>query len=215
MNILIKIDTQKITHLEILEGSNEWYWGTDYFHGDLYEAEELFKSGHEITSNKLLFVKYPKGQVIEPIKPKNGQYFGRPIYHEDAVIILLVNFIDSTINLIKYMDDFKVSTIVTTIPLDEITDCYNLYMIQSPLMLARNGHNQIFDLIYPKKLSFEISNRESFDYIDNDKMYFSIWYEDPEYREEVVVRELSTGKIIETYAGVIETMPNGEKWLLV
>ena len=42
-----KIDTQGITFLEVLDGSDEWYFGTDYFHGDLYEAEEIFKMGQD------------------------------------------------------------------------------------------------------------------------------------------------------------------------
>ena len=41
-----KVDTQGITYLELLSGSREWYWGTDYIHGDLYEAEELFRDGY-------------------------------------------------------------------------------------------------------------------------------------------------------------------------
>ena len=37
-----QIETQGITYLEPLKGSQHWYWGTDYISGDLYEAEELF-----------------------------------------------------------------------------------------------------------------------------------------------------------------------------
>ena len=51
-----KIDTQGITYIETLEGSKDWYWGTDYTSGDLYEAEELFKQGHPINQNRLLFI---------------------------------------------------------------------------------------------------------------------------------------------------------------
>ena len=39
-----RIETQGITYIEPLVGCNEWYWGTDYIHGDLYEAEELFRA---------------------------------------------------------------------------------------------------------------------------------------------------------------------------
>ena len=41
-----RIITNGITDLELLAGSSEWYWGTDYASGDLYEAEEVFRSGH-------------------------------------------------------------------------------------------------------------------------------------------------------------------------
>ena len=40
------VDIHGATNLEIVRGgTNEWYWATDYIHGDLYEAEELFLYG--------------------------------------------------------------------------------------------------------------------------------------------------------------------------
>ena len=214
MNTLKAINIQGITYLDLLKGSTQWYWGSDYFHGDLYEAEEIFKLGHEITSNKLVFVKYPNGQVFEPIKPKKGQYFGRPIYHDNSVIILLVDFIDNSIVLLSYHNDFKNSNVIATIPLNEITDCYNLLLTGSPLLFVRNGKDDVFDIIYPQKRSFKIGEREAFDHIDENKMYFLTWHEDPNYREEVIVRDIETGEITDTFKGSIKTMPNGEKWIL-
>ena len=36
------IDIHGMTNMELVRvGTNEWYWATDYIHGDLYEAEEL------------------------------------------------------------------------------------------------------------------------------------------------------------------------------
>ena len=39
-----RIVTNGITNLEPLQGSSEWYWGSDYASNDLYEAEELFRA---------------------------------------------------------------------------------------------------------------------------------------------------------------------------
>ena len=47
-----------------------------------------------------------------------------------------------------------------------------------------------------------------------NKLYFSVWHEYPEYKEEVVVRMLYDGSILETLSGDIYIMPNGEKWNL-
>ena len=58
-----RIITNGITNLEPLTGSNEWYWGADYASGDLYEAEELFRSGHPIRKNRLVLVHRPEGTV--------------------------------------------------------------------------------------------------------------------------------------------------------
>ena len=48
------IDIRGIPNMELMRGgTDEWYWGTDYIHGDLYEAEELFRDGHLVKSNRL------------------------------------------------------------------------------------------------------------------------------------------------------------------
>ena len=59
-----RIITNGITDLEPLAGSSEWYWGTDYASGDLYEAEELFRSGHPIRKNRLVLVRCRRAQSM-------------------------------------------------------------------------------------------------------------------------------------------------------
>jgi len=39
-----------------------------------------------------------------------------------------------------------------------------------------------------------------------------MWYEDPDYREETVVRSVQDGTVLDRYPGDIRIMPNGEKW---
>ena len=46
-------------------------------------------------------------------------------------------------------------------------------------------------------------------------MYFSTWCEYPKYKEEVIVRSLFDGSIVETFLGDVYIMPNGEKWNIV
>lgn len=208
------INTKGITYLEKLEGATKWYWGTDYIHGDLYEAEELFNNNHKIKSNTLLFVSYPEGKVIEPIKAQDGQYFGRPIYYNNNIIILLVDFNKQLIRLEQY-DDISCEIVnIVSIPLSEVKDCYNLMLNTSPLMLTREGHENKFEIIYPNKMQFQIGNHESFYFRKDDHLYFSVWDEDEEYREEIIIRDINTGDIIEKKAGAITVMPDGQVWLL-
>ncbi|MGL5695290.1 MAG: hypothetical protein ACRCXA_14515 [Peptostreptococcaceae bacterium] len=208
------INTQGITYLENLEGTTKWYWGTDYIHGDLFEAEELFNNNHKIKSNTLLFVSYPDGKVIEPIKAQDGQYFGRPIYYNNNIIILLVDFNKQLIKLEQYDDITSEIVNIVSIPLSEVKDCYNLMQNTSPLMLTRQGHENSFEIIYPNKMQFQIGNNESFYFRKDDHLYFSAWFEDEEYREEVIIRDINTGDIIEKKAGTITVMPDGQVWLL-
>ena len=67
-----RIITNGITNLEPLPGSSEWHWGADYASNDLYEAEELFRSGHPIRKNRLFLVRCPEGTVYEPVRTKPG-----------------------------------------------------------------------------------------------------------------------------------------------
>lgn len=209
-----RINTQGITYLEPLEGSSKWYWGTDYIHGDLYEAEELFQKGGRVKSNRLVFVRYPEGSLIEPIPPVDGQYFGRPIYIDHQIMILSVDFVGQEINLIQYDDASRQSTLFTSIPLTAVKDCYNLLLQRDPLMLTRRGNENKFEIIYPEKAEFDISATESFFFRDKDKLFFSAWYEDEEYREEVIVRDITTGEILGTISGTIRLMPDDQKWIL-
>ena len=40
------IETNGITFIKpVPDGTSEWYYGISYEHGDLYEAEEIFKNG--------------------------------------------------------------------------------------------------------------------------------------------------------------------------
>ena len=80
-----RIITNGIANLEPLPGSSEWYWGADYASNDLYEAEELFRSGHLIDKNRLVLVHCPEGTLYEPVRTKPGQYLGRPVYHDGQI----------------------------------------------------------------------------------------------------------------------------------
>ena len=54
------------------------------------EAEEIFLSGKSFNPNRLIFVHYPYGNIFEPMKSEEGQYFGMPAYIEGSIYILLV-----------------------------------------------------------------------------------------------------------------------------
>lgn len=83
-----KIDTHGINCIEPVPGSRgpEWYWGSDFASGDLYEAEELFRGRHPVRGNRLVFVRCPEGRVVEPIAGREGRYFGRPIFWDGKAV---------------------------------------------------------------------------------------------------------------------------------
>lgn len=209
------IETNGITHLQELGGSREWYWGTDSASGDLYEAEEVFLKGNRFEPNRLVFVHYPDGKVYEPIPAKENQYFERPQYLDGAIYILLVNFAEKQIRVFQYAPETGVVSVKVEIPLDTVKDCYNLRMDdRAPLMIYRQGWEKQFQVIWPDKIEFAIGDRESFQFHEDGLMYFSEWFEDPEYREEIIVREYATGEIAERMPGTAIGMPENQLWIL-
>ena len=207
------IDIHGITNMELLRGgNNEWYWATDYIHGDLYEAEELFRDGNSVRSNRLYLIHYPDGTVYEPVPPVDGQYFGYPVYDGDSVVLLVVNFTESMIHILRFLPHQEKTQEVAQLPLSLAKDCYNLILHTSPLTLTRQPNDGTFEIVWPEKMSFAIDGKETFNFRDGDKLYFNIWYEDPNYREETLVRALKDGTILDRFPGDIRIMPNGELW---
>lgn len=210
-----RIVTNGITNLEPLQGSSEWYWGADYASGDLYEAEELFRSGHPVQKNRLLLVHRPEGTVYEPVHTEPGQYLGRPVYHDGQVVLLLVDFPEGEIRILTFRATDGTTEPLAVLPLSIVTDCYNLMLEASPLLLTRAAHDNRFQVLWPERRDFAIEDHEMFAFLEGNRLYTWVWYEDPDYREEVLVRDYETGDVLERIPGNLRTMPDGQHWLLV
>lgn len=211
---MITITTHGITYIEPLDGSCEWYWGTDYIHGDLYEAEELYHAHHPVHCNRLVFVHYPDGRVVEPMKGRVGQYFGRPISYCGKIQILLADFPNATLHILQYDDTADQIAETVALPLTAVENCYNLMLKQHPLMLTRQANDETFQIIWPETVAFAIGETETFVDRKGDLLYFCRWYEDPDYREEIVVRKYPAGEITEIIPGSWTAMPDGQIWIL-
>ena len=208
------IETKGITYLEKMDHSEEWYWGTDYIMGDLYEAEEIYNSGGTFKPNRLIFVHFPDGRVVEPIRAAKNQYFGVPAFIDETIYILLVDFDEKVIRLFNCSSEINEINVKAEIPLYEVKDCYNLNINGSPAMITRQSAENVFQVIWPEKVEFVIGERESFIYRIGDSLYFSEWHEDPDYREELNVRDYVSGELIEKIDGTVFCLPNNEHWII-
>ncbi len=209
------IQTDGITNIKELENSGGWYWGTDDTSGDLYEAEEMFRSGHRIRCNRLIFLHHPDGRVVEPIQARDGQYFGAPIFYDGQIYLLIVDFPAGKILISCYAMDTQAVKPVVELPLSSVPNCYNLmFRSGDALMLIRHGNENLFQIIWPEKAQFPISGRESFYFKQGDQLYFSRWEEDPDYREEAVIRSFPSGEILKVLSGTLWDFPDGQHWLL-
>lgn len=210
-----RIITNGITDLEPLAGSSEWYWGADNASGDLYEAEELFRSGHPIDKNRLVLVHCPEGTVYEPVRTKSGQYLGRPVYHDGRVVLLMVDFPKEEIRILTFYEATEITELLVVLSLSIVADCYNLMLEASPLMLTRSAHDNQFQIIWPKRRDFAIEDHEIFGFLERSRLYTSVWHEDPDYWEELLVRDYDTGEVLDRIPGDFRRMPDGQNWLLV
>ncbi len=207
------LDLGGITYLEPMENSEDWRWGTDYTHGDLYEAEALFRDGYRIRGNRLVLVSYPDGEVFEPIAKRDGQYFGKPAFYENAIYLLYVDFPAEAIVITRFDPATAQTQPFQTLPLSVAADCYNLALDFSPMMLTREKQD-LFQILWPERRDFRLEQGESFYCRDGEKLYFWKWFEDPDYREELFVRDYESGELLSHLRGNVQRMPNGETWLL-
>ena len=210
-----RIVTNGIINLEPLQGSSEWYWGADYVGNDLYEAEELFRSGHPIDKNRLILIHRLEGTVYEPVCTQPGQYLGKPVYHNGQIVLLLVDFPKEEIRILIFREAEGTTEPLEVLPLSIVADCYNLMLEASPLMLTRSAHDNKFQILWPERRDFAIEDHEIFEFLEGNRLYTSVWYEDPDYREELLVRDYDTGEVLERIPGNFRRMPDGQKWLLV
>ena len=134
------------------------------------------------------------------------------MYDNGAVALLVVNFPEGIIRILRFRPG-ELSE-VAQIPLSAVKDCYNLMLHTRPLTLTRQPGDNTIEFIWPEQLRFSIEERETLNFRDGDKLYFTVWYGDPDYREETVVRSAQDGTVLDRYPGDIRIMPNGEKWLL-
>ena len=205
--------TGNISYLEAVEGSSRWLWGSDFTSGDLYEAEELYTDHHRIRRNRLIFVNCEETKVYEPICAKDGQYFGMPVFEDGKLMILLADFPANEVRIISFdprEDSLETEAVISR---KDFRDCYNLRLQRDPLLLTRSS-GDAFEIIWPYRKSYVFSATETFCFMREGKMYTSRWYEDPDYREETLIRDSEDGHLIETIPASL-LMCEGGEWMIL
>lgn len=211
---LIKIDGLKGGCPEQIEGTAEWYFckeSEDNF-CDLYEAEEIVKSGGNFSGMNCHLIHFPEGTVHTPFKLRENVYIEDPVWDNEKIFLLIVDFSEQIIEINCYFPDEQRIEIIKKLPLNIVEDCYNLKLKTSPLMLCRDTNNGIYEIIWPENKKIEIGQTEGLLFRDGDDLYFSEWYENPDYGENVIIRDLNTGKIKDKFNGYLCRLPKGVYW---
>lgn len=212
------IETGGITYIEPVPGAaGGWYFGMDHEHGDLYEAEEIFRSGRAVKGRKLCLIRYPDGQVFEPVPKREGHYSDKPVFLDGGIFIIDVDFPGGQIRIFRFDCKEGKTCVQANIPLSSVKDCYNLSLQTAPLTLTRQCTGKCeFEIIWPERTGFFMDHHDSFFLRDGDRLFFNRWHEEGEgagyrYWEETVVKDLS-GEVIEILPGDVMRMPDGEIW---
>jgi len=211
---LIKIEGISEAYPELVDGTMDWYFcqeGKNCF-CDLYEAEEIFKSGENFSGMTCHLIHYPEGTVHSPFRVKENVYIGKPIWDNGKLYFLSVDFHKQKIQIYSYSPDNQDNEMIKEMPLGVVEDCYNLMLKVSPVMLCRDANDGIYEIVWPENKKIEIGKTEGLLFRDGDDLYFSEWYEDPEYHENVIIRDLNTGEIKEKYSGYLCKLPKGVYW---
>jgi hypothetical protein len=213
MNI-IKIEGVSDSYPELVDGTTEWYFCKDSNNCfcDLYEAEEIVKSGEVFSGMVCHLIHFPEGTVYSPFERKENVYIEQPIWDKGTLYFLGVDFYKQKIQIYSYFPDNQRLEMIKELPLGIVEDCYNLMLKVSPLMLCRAGNNGIYEIVWPENKKIEIGETEGLLFRDGDDLYFSEWYEDPEYHENVIIRDFDTGKVKEKFFGYLCKLPNGVYW---
>ena len=213
MNI-IKIDKLKDCYPEQIEGTIEWYSCKESKDScfDLYDAEEIIKSGKNFDGVNCHLIHFPEGTVHSPFEARENLYIENPVWDNGKLFFLSVDFSKKTIEINRYIPDNKKIELIKELPLDIVKDCYNLMLKISPIMLCREANDGVCEIVWPENKKIEIGSTEGLLFRDGEDLYFSKWYEDPDYHEMVVVRDLNTGNIKDKFKGYIRRLPNGVYW---
>ena len=213
------IKTNEVSFFDQIPGAcSEWYYGLSREQGDLYEAEELFRSGHPVEGNTLCLVRYPDGTVHFPCPKTDGTYTEEPVYLDGCIYYFNADFRQGVIRIFCFRCDSAEVSLAAELPMDSVTNCYNLKLHTAPLCLTRQGDDGMFEILWPERISFRMRSHESFFLREGGLLYFSKWHEKGKganyrYWEETVARDLS-GKLLEVLPGDVRLMPNGELWHL-
>lgn len=195
-----------------VDGTDSWYFGQWTPCSEAYEVPG-FKNKYPGT--KLYFIEYPSGKVFEPIKQEINVFLERPIYeHKDNSFgIVRYDFNNEVIQIIIFKPECSNVKTIKEIPFSKVGDMINLRLIISPFALVKHDvHNDSVEFLWPKETNYEFEKNESLYFQDNGKLYLTKWIEDPDYREEVIVRDAITGQILERSPGYLRRMPDGSMW---
>ncbi|HHY63722.1 MAG TPA: hypothetical protein GX501_01620 [Clostridiaceae bacterium] len=197
---------------EDIPGTSQWFYG-HHASCSAYEVPE-YKGNYEGTR---LYIFNINGKVYEPFRQEKNVYLNPPVYsrERESFGILRFDFNKESIQAFEYAPEPEKLSLLIELPMSRFDDLDNILMVKEPFTVIKYSDNlDVIHFLWPCERSYRLEGHESLHFIDGDILITSKWYEDPDYREEVIFRSAATGEVLERHAGYIIEMPNGEKWFM-
>lgn len=198
---------------EKIDGTSEWFYCN--LSGGV-DVEDILDFQNEYMGNKVYLINI-SGKIFEPIKQENNIYLSNPIYNVDdhAFAIIKFDFNKKTIQIIKYDIETDNCSVAGEVPLSKGGDLINICILQNSYTLVKHEiSNDSVIILYPVEKRIQLEENEGLVLLNDNKFISFKWIEDPDYREEIIIRDYETNEVIERKDGFNVIMPNGEFWML-
>lgn len=198
-------------YAEHIDGSDKWFYSQ--IPNSVY-PDDLLDANCEFEGTRLIMINI-QGEMFEPIKRKMNVCLSQPFYNvdENKFLVIRSDFNNQVIQLIKFSSTLNDVTMIFEMPLQNDEDMINLMVVRNSDIFAKY-ENEKFKMFYPYITSFQLEEHESVFAVNNNKFICSKWFENPDYKEEIIIRSIPDGKIIDRKLGYSEIMPNGELWIM-
>lgn len=198
---------------EKIEGTSEWFYCNL---SDGVDVEDILDCQDEYMGNKVYLI-HISGKIFEPVKQEKNIYLSNPVYNVDdnAFAIVKFDFNKKIIQILKYDIETNHCSVVGEVPLSKGGDLINVGVLQNSYTLVKHENLDDFAIfLYPVEKKIQLEENEVLVLLNDNKLISFKWIEDPDYREEIIIRNFETNEVLERKDGFNAIMPNGEFWLL-
>lgn len=199
---------------ERMDETDSWYY-TQWT--PCSEAYEVLDYKNNYPGTRLCFIEYPSGKVFQPIEQEKNVFLERPVYdHKDNSFgIIRYDFNEEIVQALIFKPECSSVKILTEMAFTKVGDMVNLRLITSPFALVKyHIQRETVDFLWPKEMNIQFEENESLYFQSDGKLYTTKWIEDPDYREEAIIRDGETGQILERSPGYLRRMPDDSVWIM-
>lgn len=199
---------------DLLNGTERYAYGLSDF-TDSWELKDWQEHGG-YQGSVLYLYDLQESKVYIPFKKKKNVIYQMPLYCDDMIYFLQIDYDDKKVNLYRVSSNTSIEKI-TDLSIDEV-NLYNIGLTGEGVHIT--SQDESFVCYYPESFEIKLETNESVLCIDDEKIYISAWIEegvendeitkDYSYYEKIRVKD-KAGNLISEEIGSLTQFPDG-KW---